>query len=95
MSDFIPHSRPILEEEQLAQNAQTFYEQMKTRRTVRHFSSRPIPREVIENIIKTASTAPSGANKQPWTFAVIHSPEMKTKIRIAAEKNKLYRLFYE
>lgn len=89
MSDFIPHSRPILEEEQLAQNAQTFYEQMKTRRTVRHFSSRPIPREVIENIIKTASTAPSGANKQPWTFAVIHSPEMKTKIRIAAEKEEV------
>lgn len=89
MSDFIPHSRPILEEEQLAQNAQTFYEQMKTRRTVRHFSSRPIPKEVIENIIKTASTAPSGANKQPWTFAVIHSPEMKAKIRIAAEKEEL------
>jgi nitroreductase len=89
MSDFLPHSRPILSDEALAHNAQTFYTEMKTRRTVRHFSSRPIPRAVIENIIRTASTAPSGANKQPWTFAVVESPDMKKRIRVAAEKEEL------
>lgn len=89
MSDFLPHSRPILSDEQLTQNAQTFYQEMKTRRTVRHFSSRPIPRAVIENIIRTASTAPSGANKQPWSFAVIESPDVKSRIRTAAEKEEL------
>ncbi|MFK7797374.1 MAG: nitroreductase family protein [Aureispira sp.] len=89
MSDFLPHSRPIISDEQLAQNAQSFYQEMKTRRTVRHFSSRPIPRAVIEHIIRTASTAPSGANKQPWSFAVIESPDMKSSIRAAAEKEEL------
>lgn len=88
MSDHLPHSRPLLADEQLAHNAATFYEEMRTRRTVRHFSTRPIAKEVIENIIRTASTAPSGANKQPWTFAVVHTAEMKSKIRVAAEKEE-------
>ena len=90
MSDFpfIPYSRPILSDEQLIENSTNFFEQMDLRRTIRHFSSKPVPKEVIENILKTASTAPSGAHKQPWTFAVISSPEMKKKIREAAEKEE-------
>lgn len=85
---FIPYSRPILEDQQLIDNANQFYEAMDTRRTIRHFSNRPVPKEVIESILKTASTAPSGAHKQPWTFAVIESAEMKHKIRVAAEKEE-------
>jgi len=85
---FIPHARPILKDEELIQNAEKFYQEMDTRRTIRHFSNRPVPKQVIETIIKTASTAPSGAHKQPWTFAVIESPEMKKKLRIAAEKEE-------
>ncbi|WP_373396544.1 nitroreductase family protein [Algoriphagus halophilus] len=54
-----------------------FFFEMDQRRTVREFDPRPIPMEVIENIIKTASTAPSGAHKQPWTFCVISDSEVK------------------
>lgn len=82
---FIPYTRPILTDETLEKNAEKFYQEMDSRRTIRHFSSRPVPKKVIETILKTASTAPSGAHKQPWTFAVISSPEMKKKIREAAE----------
>ncbi len=85
---FIPYRRPILSDEELIDNSKRFFEQMDIRRTTRHFSDRPVPKEVIENIIKTASTAPSGAHKQPWTFAVISSPEMKKKIREAAEEEE-------
>jgi len=65
-----------------------FYRQMNLRRTVRHFSDRPVEKEVIENIIKTASTAPSGAHKQPWVFCAISNPATKKEIRIAAEKEE-------
>lgn len=85
---FISHSRPILSEETLKHNAKQYYQDLETRRTVRHFSDQPIPREVIENIVRTASTAPSGAHKQPWTFAIIESAEMKRKIRLAAEEEE-------
>ena len=85
---FIPHSRPILSDDALIANAQQFYTDLKTRRTVRHFSTRPVPKEVIEAIIRTASTAPSGAHKQPWTFAVVESADMKRNIRLAAEEEE-------
>jgi iodotyrosine deiodinase len=62
-----------------------FYEK---RRSVRDFSNQAIPKEVIENIILSASTAPSGANKQPWTFCVITNPEIKAEIKKAAEKEE-------
>ena len=65
---------------------------MKMRRTVRDFSSRPVPRDVIENCIRTAGNAPSGANQQPWHFVAISNPEMKSKIREAAEQEE--REFY-
>ena len=74
-------------EETLANSAR-FYQFMDQRRSVREFSDRPIPFQVIENIVRTASTAPSGAHKQPWTFVVVGDPEIKTKIRQAAEKEE-------
>lgn len=61
---------------------------MNQRRTVREFDSRSIPLDVMENIIQTAGTAPSGAHKQPWTFCLISDPEMKKQIRIAAEEEE-------
>ncbi|MEO8665933.1 MAG: nitroreductase family protein [Ignavibacteria bacterium] len=68
--------------------SQLFFEWMNLRRTVRDFSDKPIPENIIENIILSASTAPSGAHKQPWTFCVVKNPEVKKQIRIAAEKEE-------
>lgn len=65
--------------------SQTFLERMKTRRTVRDFSTEPVPFELIANAIATAGTAPSGANQQPWTFVVVSNPDIKRQIRMAAE----------
>jgi len=73
--------------------SQIFFENLSARRTIRDFSDKPIPREVIENCIKTAGTAPSGANMQPWHFVLISDPAIKKQIRIAAEKEE--REFYE
>jgi len=73
---------------EMVQRSADFYNFANRRRSVRHFSSRPVPREIIENIIKTAGTAPSGANKQPWTFCLVGKPELKEKIRKAAEKEE-------
>lgn len=64
------------------------YEWHNKRRSVREISSKPFPREVLDNIIRTASTAPSGAHKQPWTFCIIESPDIKRKIREAAEEEE-------
>jgi nitroreductase len=74
-------------DEQL-KRAREFFELCNRRRTVRHFSSRAISREVLENLIRTAGTAPSGANKQPWRFIVVTDPELKRKIRITAENEE-------
>ncbi|HEX4957345.1 MAG TPA: nitroreductase family protein, partial [Lacibacter sp.] len=65
--------------------SESFYKWMDKRRTCRDFSDKPVPREVIENILLTASTAPSGAHKQPWTFCVVHDAALKQQIRTAAE----------
>lgn len=62
-----------------------FLKVMTARRSIREFSDEPISPEVIENLVKTACTAPSGANKQPWTFCIVSDPELKRKIREAAE----------
>ena len=69
-----------------------FLATMRRRRTVRQFSDRPVPRELIERIIATAGTAPSGANKQPWRFVAVQDPAIKREIRLAAEEEE--RLFY-
>ncbi|MCA0933816.1 nitroreductase family protein [Lutimonas saemankumensis] len=70
---------------EMLKRAESFYHFMDKRRSVRGFSNKEVPRSVIENILKTASTAPSGAHKQPWTFCVVSNKELKRKIRVAAE----------
>lgn len=77
---------------ELLERARSFRELMARRRTVRAFSDRPVPREVIDEAIRTAGSAPSGANKQPWFFSVVASPEHKARIREAAEEEE--RAFY-
>jgi iodotyrosine deiodinase len=72
--------------------AEAFLELMATRRSVRHFSSEPLPEGVLEACLRVAVSAPSGANKQPWSFVVVHDPELKRRIREAAEAEE--RAFY-
>jgi iodotyrosine deiodinase len=90
-----PH-RPLefaqRDETEMMARAQEFRALMKARRTVRDFSPRPVPGELIETCIMTAGGAPSGANQQPWTFVCIGDPATKTAIREAAEKEE--REFY-
>lgn len=77
-----------LDPEEQARRARDFHELMKRRRTVRDFSPEPVPREIIELAVKTAGTAPSGANQQPWRFVIVGDPEIKRKIRLAAEEEE-------
>ncbi|MEL6845207.1 MAG: nitroreductase family protein, partial [Bacteroidota bacterium] len=88
MSDFIPYSRPFVAADEMVQNTAEHFAYMDQRRSLREFSDKPVPREVIENILKSASTAPSGAHKQPWTFCVVGNPDLKKQIREAAEKEE-------
>lgn len=74
--------------ETLKVRSEDFFLSMNKRRSIREFSDQDFPREVIENIVKTAATAPSGAHKQPWTFCIISNPDLKKKIREAAEKEE-------
>jgi nitroreductase len=74
-----------LEPAEMAAKSDAFYQWLDTRRSVREFTNEPVAKSVIENIIKSASTAPSGAHKQPWTFCAISDPVLKKQIRIAAE----------
>jgi iodotyrosine deiodinase len=82
---FIPLEFQHLSAEEQLSRAREFELRMQTRRTVRHFSSRPVPRELIEAALRVASRAPSGANQQPWRFVIVSDPEIKRKIRVAAE----------
>lgn len=70
------------------QRSQNFHDWLDKRRTVRDFSNKPVPRELIENLIMSASSAPSGAHKQPWMFCAISNPKIKSEIRKAAEKEE-------
>jgi len=72
----------------IEEKSESFFQEMDWRRSVRDFSDKLVPKSVIENIIKTASTAPSGAHKQPWFFCVIESAELKSQIRKAAEEEE-------
>ena len=74
--------------EEMQKRAEEFYKNIARRRTVRHFSNRPVPREIIENCLRAAGTAPNGANLQPWHFVVVSNREIKKKIREAAEKEE-------
>ena len=78
--------------EEMKQRAVEFRQQLQRRRTVRQFSERPVPREVIEECLLAAGLAPSGANLQPWHFVVVSDPNVKHEIRIAAEQEE--REFY-
>ena len=96
MSDYPTIRLPGYEEyspEEMQQRVAEFYASVDRRRTVREFSDRPVPREIIETALKAANTAPSGANLQPWHFAVVSGAETKKKIREAAEVEE--REFYE
>jgi nitroreductase len=79
-------------EEEQRQRARAFLDEIRKRRTVREFSDRPVPIEVLEDCIAAAATAPSGANKQPWTFVVVTDAAVKSRIREAAENEE--RAFY-
>lgn len=82
--------KPLAE---MTAEAKAFYEDLRKRRTVREFSERDVPREIIEHAILAAGTAPSGANHQPWHFTVIGKGPMRTKLRAAAEAEE--KAFYE
>lgn len=85
MPDFIAfeYNQPKPEEQQT--RAEEFLSSLKRRRSIREFSSQPVPRPLLETILRTAGTAPSGANKQPWKFVVVTDPGVKKEIRVAAE----------
>ena len=79
--------------EKMLRRSKRFLEMIKSRRTVRDFSEKNIPEGVIENAVKAAASAPSGANKEPWHFVIVKDPAVKKKIRVAAEKEE--KEFYE
>jgi nitroreductase len=85
---FITYTNDSVSPADMINQSETFLKKMNSRRSVRDFSDRPVPEQVIENILLTASTAPSGAHKQPWTFCVISNPDLKKQIRIEAEKEE-------
>ncbi|WP_038029635.1 nitroreductase family protein [Thermonema rossianum] len=85
---FVRYEKETYPQEEMLRRAKEFFEWANRRRTVRDFSDKPVPREVIEYAIRTASTAPSGANKQPWTFCVVENPALKKAIREAAEREE-------
>lgn len=85
---FVLHRADSYAEPEMLLRSSDFFEWMDRRRTVRDFSDKTVPPELIENLIRTASTAPSGAHKQPWTFCVVKDQEIKKKIREAAEKEE-------
>jgi iodotyrosine deiodinase len=87
LTDYFEYSEP-----EMCQRAKQFYEDIKRRRTVRDFSDRPVPIEIINHCLLAAGTAPNGANLQPWHFAIIRDPQIKSGIRVAAEKEE--REFY-
>ena len=94
-TDFVPVPLPDYVErspQEMQARAEAFLDGIRRRHTVREFSNRPVPRQLIETCLKAAGTAPSGANHQPWHFAVIGDAAMKTRIRIAAEEEE--RAFY-
>ncbi|MBL7851577.1 MAG: nitroreductase family protein [Cyclobacteriaceae bacterium] len=86
--DFIRYRPEVFSPEETLQRSRAFYESINRRRTVRDFSDRPVDIEVINNLIRAASSAPSGAHKQPWTFCVVSNPALKKQIREAAEKEE-------
>jgi iodotyrosine deiodinase len=85
---FVAYSKESFNEAATIERSREWHEWMNKRRTVRDFSDKPVSKEVIKKIILTASTAPSGAHKQPWTFCAVSNPELKKQIRTEAEKEE-------
>lgn len=85
---FVPLDFTRLPVEESLRRAESFHREMNRRRTTRHFSTEPVPRELIEWAIRTAGSAPSGAHQQPWTFVAVSDPDLKRQIREAAEREE-------
>lgn len=88
--EFVPYTHPIThaDDSELITKSNELNTLLQGRRSVREFSDKPIPPEVIDNLVRIAASAPSGAHKQPWTFVVVSSEAYKAKIREAAEKEE-------
>jgi len=86
--DHIPLNFNRLSEEEMRQTADRVFERFNARRTVRHFSTDPLPLDVVRQCIRAAGTAPSGAHKQPWHFCLVTDADIKKRIRLAAEKEE-------
>jgi iodotyrosine deiodinase len=95
MSDngFIPFEHVAYSPDEMRARAEAFFAEMRRRRSIRDFSDEPVPRSVIESCLRTAGSAPSGANMQPWHFVAVSDPAVKREIREAAEAEE--RAFYE
>ena len=87
-STFVPYNAQVLTAQESFAKASAFEALLEQRRSVREFSDRPVARDVVESLVRTASSAPSGAHKQPWTFCIVGDPELKRQIREAAEKEE-------
>lgn len=85
---FVTYQKQSFDSETMLERSSNFLHWMQERRTVRDFADKPLPRQVVEQLLLTASTAPSGAHKQPWTFCVVSDPSLKKQIREAAEKEE-------
>jgi nitroreductase len=86
--EFVPYPSERRSPEEMQQSAGAFFDLMSSRRSIRTFSTDPVPRELIDLAVQTAGSAPSGAHQQPWTFVVVGDPEVKQKIRQAAEEEE-------
>ena len=84
----VPYPFTRVSEEEMKGRAAAFYQQMDTRRSVRHFSSDPVPQEAIENIVLASGTSPSGAHSEPWTFVVVKDAEIKKRVREIVEQEE-------
>ncbi|WP_444887879.1 nitroreductase family protein [Microbulbifer sp. JMSA008] len=91
--NFQPLDFTSLDDDEMRRRAGDFFRLMRRRRSVRDFSVKPVPREVIEDAVRAAGSAPSGANMQPWHFVVVENAEVKRRIRLAAEEEE--REFYQ
>lgn len=85
---FVPYQRLPMSAEEQSVASQQYLETMKQRRTIREYSAEPVPLELVENAIRAAGLAPSGANQQPWTFVVVSDPAIKRQLRLAAEEEE-------
>ena len=86
--EFVAYNDERRSPEEMQQAARVFFDLMSSRRSIRTFSSDPVPRELIDLAVRTAGSAPSGAHQQPWTFVVVGDQEVKQKIRLAAEEEE-------